>query len=52
MADMNYLGLEFHFKDIRSFYAWFNDPKTKEILQEIKKYAPNYMFELSFRKSE
>ena len=41
MADMNYLGLEFHFKDIRSFYAWFNDPKTKEILQEIKKYAPN-----------
>ncbi len=48
---INNLILKFRFKNLNSFYKWYNDKKTKDILEKIKTYAPNYKTELEFTKT-
>ena len=48
---INNLILKFRFKNLNSYYKWYNDKKTKDILEKIKTYAPNYKTELEFTKT-
>ncbi len=48
---INNLILKFRFRNLNSFYKWYNDKKTKDIIEKIKTYAPNYKTELEFTKT-
>ena len=46
------LIFEFHFGDVDSFYRWYSDPKIKALLEQIKKYGPNFRAELIYQKTK
>ncbi len=48
---INNLILKFRFRNLNSFYKWYNDKKIKDLLEKIKTYAPNYKTELEFTKT-
>ena len=48
---INNLILKFRFRNLNSFYKWYNNKRIKDILEKIKTYAPNYKTELEFTKT-